>query len=260
MDFNSSFKKHLKNHFFKAKFPAQKTLKKALFYTLFAKSSEFRSKLCFATAKVLGKEPKKILPWAIAIEMLHCASLIHDDLPCMDNAKKRRGKKCNHLMFGEDIALLAGTCLFIESFSLLTKPVFNNKRTELLQLLISKIGFKGLMSGQAMDLKGAHSQSHFFKMIKLKTGSLIEASVLGPLCLWGKTKKQKKALENYAKHLGIVYQLADNLKDKDCLFHSKKQTLKELKKHTEKSLNALEPLGDKAKEFKALILLNQTRK
>ena len=253
MDFDSAFKSYLKNCFLKADWPAQKSLRKSLFYSLFGKSSRFRPKLCFASAKALGKKPKDILPWAMAMEMLHTASLIHDDLPCMDNAFKRRGKKCNHLVFGEDIALLAGTCLFVESFSLLTKPLFGNKRPELLNFLISKIGFKGLMSGQALDLKGTRSKSQFFKMIELKTASLIEASVQGPLLLWGKTKEQKKALKGYSKNLGLAYQLADDIKDEDAVVLSKKSALLELKKLREKSLKALEPLGNKAKDLKSLI-------
>ena len=256
MDFDFHFKNHLKKYFLKAPFPAQKLLKKALFYTLFAKSSRFRPKLCFGTAKALGKQPKSILPWSIAVEMLHCASLIHDDLPCMDNATKRREKRCNHLVFGEDIALLAGTCLFVESFSLLAKPVFNKKRVELLNFLISKIGFKGLMSGQALDLKAVHSKPHFFKMIELKTASLIEASVLGPLLLWGKTKQEKKALKDYSKNLGLSYQLADDLKDGDGFFSSKEEALLELRRLREKSLKSLKPLGSKAKELRALIYFN----
>ena len=253
MDFDSAFKSYLKNRFLKAEGSAQKLLKKSLFYSLFAKSSRFRPKLCFAATKALGKKPKDILPWAIAIEMLHSASLIHDDLPCMDNALRRRGEKCNHLVFGEDIALLAGSCLFVESFSLLTKPVFNKKRPELLNLLISKIGFKGLMSGQALDLKGTPSKSLFFKMIKLKTASLIEASVLGPLLLWGQTKEEKKSLKNYSKNLGLAYQLADDIKDGDGFFSSKEEGLLELKKLREKSLKSLQPLGEKAEELKALL-------
>ena len=252
MNFESAFKNHLKKHFASV-YPAQKLLQKSLFYTLTAKASRFRPRLCFATSKALGQKPEKILPWAIALEMIHCASLIHDDLPLMDNAQNRRGKKCNHLVFGEDIALLAGTCLFIESFSLLKAPLFNKKRKEFLDLLISKIGFKGLMSGQALDLKGNFSSKpEFLKMIRLKTGNLIEACVLGPLLLWGKTEKEKKALQNYSKHLGIAYQLADDLKDKDGFFKSKKQTVQELNSLQKKMFKALNPLGKKGEELKQL--------
>ena len=257
MNFESSFKSHLRKHFVKTTDPAQNKLRQSLFYTLFAKASRFRPKLGFATTKALGQDPKKILPWAIAIEMIHCASLIHDDLPLMDNAKTRRKKKCNHLVFGEDIALLAGTCLFVESFSLLNDSLFDKKRPQLLNLLISKIGFKGLMSGQALDLKGVgSSKQKFLKMIQLKTGSLIEASVLGPLLLWGKTEEEKKALKDYSKYLGRAYQLDDDLKDKDGFFQSKKQAFKELQSARQKSLRALKLLGNRGEGLRQLCFLN----
>ena len=258
MSFESSFKSYLRKHFLKTTDPAQNQLRQSLLYTLLAKASRFRPKLCFATAKALGQNSEKILPWAIAIEMIHCASLIHDDLPIMDNAKTRRGKKSNHLVFGEDMALLAGTCLFVESFSLLNDPLFDKKRTQILNLLISKIGFKSLMSGQALDLKGVgSSKQKFLKMIQLKTGSLIEASVLGPVLLWGKTEEEKKALKEYSKYLGRTYQLADDLKDKDGFFKSKKQALKELQSAREKSLKALSPLGKRGEELRKLCFCNR---
>ena len=253
MDFESSFKSYLKKAFLKAPYPAQKILKQSLFYSLLSKASRFRPKLCFATTQALGQNPKQILPWAIAIEMIHCASLIHDDLPCMDNAKSRRGKRSNHLVFGEDMALLAGTCLFIESFSLFNHSLFKNKQAQMLNLFISKVGFQGLISGQALDLKfNSSSKKDFFKMIQLKTASLIEASVLGPVLLWGKKPEEKKALKNYCKNLGLAYQLTDDLKDKDGFFKNKKQALKELDQLNKKSLMALKPLGKKAEKLKSL--------
>ena len=261
MNFESSFKSYLKKHFFQASQPAQKLLRRSLFYTLLSKASRFRPRLSFATAQALRQNPKKILPWAIAIEMIHCASLIHDDLPLMDDEKTRRGKKCNHLVFGEDVALLAGVCLFVESFSLLEDSVFRKKRSEALHLLISKIGFKGLMSGQAWDLKQpSSSKKEFLKMIQLKTGSLIEASVLGPCLLWGKNEQEKKALESYSKHLGMAYQLVDDFKDKESFFRSKTQALKELKSAIKKSIIALKPFGKRGENLKNLSLLIQKRR
>lgn len=260
MDFESSFKSYLEKCFLKATCPSQKLLRKSIFFSLLTKASRFRPQLCFATAKVFGQKPKKILSWAIIMEMLHCASLIHDDLPVMDDAKTRRGKKCNHLVFGEDIALLAGTCLFVESFSLLSDPLFNEKRSQILNLLISKVGFHGLMSGQAIDLRSnSSSKKDFFKMIRLKTGSLIEVSVLGPVLLWGKDEKEKEALQTYAKNLGIAYQLFDDFKDKDGFFKSKKQALKELKTVSKKSLTALKPLGKRGEGLKHLSLFQQIK-
>ena len=337
MNFESSFKKYLNQHFTKTGHSAQKSLRESLFYTSLSKAGRFRPRLCFAATKALGQEPAKILPWSIAIEMIHSASLIHDDLPAMDNARRRRGKRCNHFMFGEDMALLAGDCLFVESFALLEDPIFNGKRVEALRLLIAKAGFKGLMSGQALDLRlswgktckapapspGKSKVGHqkkmlnlsslpqnqstdklnqtclkiqdfhkgkrqkntnkmsiktdsqkspansltrlsqnktgkeFLKMIRLKTGALIEACVLGPALLWGKTKAEQKALQTYAENLGIAYQLADDLKDGDNSFFSSRQTaLKALSYATQKSRKALKPLGPGAEELKKLSHFN----
>lgn len=260
MNFESVFKNHLEKQFSNVSDPAWKLLRKSLFYSLTSRASRFRPRLCFETTKALGQNPKKILPWAMAIEMIHSASLIHDDLPSMDNSRSRRGKKCNYLVFGEDIALLAGTCLFVESFSFLKNPVFDKKRGKLLELLISTVGFQGLMAGQAMDLRGSSlSKNRFLKMNRMKTAALIEASVLGPWLLWGKRKKEKRALENYAKHLGLAYQWADDLKDGDGFFKSKKETKKELETEIKQALASLKSLG---KTFQGLenLALEKLRK
>ena len=253
MNFESHFNSYLQKAFLKAPLPAQKLLRKALFYSLKAKASRFRPQLCFATTQALEQNPKKILPWAIAIEMIHTGSLIHDDMPSMDNAKTRRGKKCNHLVFGEDIALLAGSCLFVESFSLLKHAVFDKKRKEMLNLLISKVGFQALMSGQAIDIKSKSlSKKDSLKMMRLKTGSLISACVLGPLLLWGKTKKEKQALKIFSENLGLAYQLADDFQDQDGA--DKKWLLKEGAVCLNKSLTALKNIGKKTYNLQQLTL------
>ncbi len=260
MDFESVFKKHLQKLFSKALLPSQKLLKKSLFYSLFGKASRFRPHLCFASAHVFGKKPQDIFPWAMAVEMIHCASLIHDDLPLMDDSKTRRGKKCNHLVFGEDIALLAGTCLFVQSFSFLKDPLFDEKRAQVLDLFLSEVGFSGLMSGQALDLReNFTTKSQFLKMIQLKTSSLISASVLGPFLLWGKNHKEKKALQNYSQNMGIAYQIADDLQDKLSFFNSKQEGLKELKSAIQKSLTAIKPFKKRAEKLKWLSLFLQNR-
>ena len=258
MDFESQFNSYLQKTFSKTPLPAQKLLKKSLFYSLKGKASRFRPQLCFATTTALRQNPRKILPWAIAIEMIHTGSLIHDDMPAMDNAKTRRGKACNHLVFGEDIALLAGACLFVESFSLLKHTVFNKKRKELLELLISKAGFQSLMSGQALDLKNKSlSKINTLKMMQLKTGALISACVLGPLFLWGKIKKEKQALKIFADNLGLAYQLADDFQDQDGA--DKKWLLKEGMACLNKSLKALKNLNTNTKKLLDLTTAIQKR-
>jgi len=264
MNFNKELQDHLKKIFLKKSFlsssqefgssldPAQKLLKKAILYSFKGKLSHFRPRLCFETAKSLGQKASQILPWAIALEMIHTGSLIHDDMPCMDDAKTRRAKKCNHLIFGEDIALLAGSCLFVESFSLLQDSLFDNKRNLFLELLIETTGFHGLMSGQSRDLKNNSSnKKELLKTMNLKTGSLISACVLGPALLWA-NKQEQKGLKLFAKHLGLAYQIADDYKDfsedKKTSLTKKKELYQEGLFHLEKSLKALS--GFKISGFK----------
>ncbi|MBC6415235.1 MAG: polyprenyl synthetase family protein [Bdellovibrionales bacterium] len=251
INFERELQKHLQKKFSKAPRTAQRILKKSIFYTFKGKSSHFRPRLCFATTKILGQNPKKILPWALALEMVHTGSLIHDDMPCMDYASFRRGQLCNHLVFGEDVALLAGTALFIESFSVLKSSLFDKNRKDFLELLISTIGFQGLMSGQVLDLKErSSSKKEILNTMHLKTGVLISACVLGPGFLWADSSQQK-ALEKFSKNLGLAYQLADDYQDEKSvqrkwLFEKGMFFLKE-------SSEALNFFGKKSKDLKIFI-------
>ena len=252
------FEKYIKDYCkknFSSQDNTQKILKKSIEYTLLAKASRFRALLSMATARLLKQNEKKILPWALSVEMFHSGSLIHDDLPSLDNGTNRRGKKCNHLVFGEDIALLAGSTLFVESF--LSINSFVSKKKELMNLFISKVGFHSLMSGQCLDLKLKNlSPNKALKMIQWKTGSLIEVSVEGPSLLWAKNKKEIQALKDYAYFLGLSYQLADDLQDKDLVIKNSENLLKQ---YTKNSLKSLSPFKDRAEELKTLSLKNEAR-
>lgn len=255
--FQSELQKHLKKKFSKADKPAQKLLKKALLYTFKGKAGYFRPRLCFAATKFLGQNPKQILPWALALEMIHTGSLIHDDMPHMDHAKMRRELPCNHLIFGEDIALLAGTCLFVESFSLLKASVFDKNRKDFLELFIATVGFNGLMSGQSLDLRGKSSdKKEILNMMYLKTGALISACVSGPCLLWADSFQQK-ALEKFSKNLGLAYQLADDYQDKTGV--QKKWLLKEGMSCLKKSSEALLAFGGRAKKLEEFIFELKSR-
>ena len=236
-----------------------KTLRRALLYTLQAPSSLFRAQAAMAVAQCLGRRPSEIFPWATAIEMIHSASLIHDDLPCMDNSKKRRGKKTNHLVFGEDMALLAGSCLFVESFFPLTDPVFKGKSQDMLCLLVSRAGFSGLMGGQALDICGTSATLPFFlKTAELKTGSLISAAVEGPALLWG-SDTERRRLKKYALFLGQAYQTADDLLDGDSPVRSREKKQALLKQLTNRSMESLKPFKGRAKTLAELSRFNEQR-
>ena len=258
--FKKFFNNYLKTRFPNPSQPEVALLKKALLYTLKAPSSLFRPQMAWTVTKCLGHPPQDIFPWAAAIELIHGASLIHDDLPCMDNSSERRGKKTNHLIFGEDMALLAGACLFVEAFSFLTLPLFKERTQEMLDLLIHRSGFYGIMGGQAMDIRGkSSSQSHFLNLSELKTGSLILAAAEGPALLWNHTKQELKTLRKYGQCLGQAYQVADDLIDTDFSTKEfrKKQNL--LTKLTQDSIKSLKILNHPIQPLIDLSLFNERR-
>ena len=258
--FKNFFNTYLKTRFQNPVQPEIISLQKSLLYTLKAPSSLFRPQVAWTVTQCLGHSPQDIFPWATAIELIHGASLIHDDLPCMDNSPKRRRKKSNHLVFGEDMALLAGTCLFVEAFSLLTNPVFKEKNQEMLNLLVRRTGFYGIMGGQAMDIHGKSSSLSFLlKLSELKTGSLILAAVEGPALLWNHTTQELKTLQKYGRCLGQAYQIADDLTDENFSTKEfrKKQAL--LKKLTKDSIQSLKMLKYPTQPLIDLSLLNEKR-
>ena len=256
-EFERFLKKHMETSFSSPKEKGAVVLKKTLLYCLFPPASRFRPRLCFATAKVLGQNPKDIFPLAAAIEMIHCGSLALDDLPSMDNAQTRRGRPACHLVFGEDLTLLAGNCLFVEAFALLnTLKLSLVKTRQLLRILTLKAGFQGMMGGQALDIrKSASSKRFFLNLCRLKTGALIEAAIEGT-ALFGATKKEILALSHFARALGVAYQIADDLQDRETTPLSSKD---ELEGFTEVALLSLNPFGERAAPLKALALFNKKR-
>lgn len=180
-------------------------------YSVFAGGKRFRPILCMATAKALGKNPKKVIPIACAVEMLHTFTLIHDDLPGMDNSDYRRGKLTCHKKFDEATAILAGDALNTLAFEILARETGNPK-------VIEEIG-KGLMEvvkGQVMDLESDGKQINLKKLKAIhlsKTAAFLIACVRASAIQLKATKKQLRSLTNYAKHLGLAFQIADDILD-----------------------------------------------
>ena len=164
---------------------------------------------------------EKVLPFACALEMVHAYSLIHDDLPCMDNDDMRRGKPTNHIVFGEAEALLAGDTLLTYAFEVLgTNKYVSDKSIRLATVALSKCaGFSGMAGGQMIDLRSGENIGSFEdlkKMHSLKTGALIRcAMLLGYFAACDETDdKVIKDLECYATNLGIAFQIRDDILDK----------------------------------------------
>lgn len=225
--------------------PQLELLWKSMAYTYFLDGKRFRPFLCYLTAKAFNKPFSEIFPWALAIEFIHTYSLIHDDLPCLDNDDFRRGQPTNHKVYGEDIALLAGDALLTEAFL-----VASNLPNQVIRLLAQKTGALGMVGGQVLDMKvDAQIQlPHLEQIHLLKTANLIEASVVGAAMLSGANENQIKGLSTFSSQLGIAFQIKDDLLDgldsnqdyKNYIqILGEEKTQIELKNKTETALQAL---------------------
>jgi geranylgeranyl diphosphate synthase, type II len=180
-------------------------------YSVFAGGKRFRPMLCIAAAKALGKDPKKILPIACAIEMIHTFTLIHDDLPGMDNSDYRRGKLTCHKKFDEATAILAGDALNTLAFGILAKQIKDTKVIEVISQALMKVVY-----GQVLDLE-SEGKKISFKQLKLihenKTAALLVGSVCATAIHLKASSRQLAAMAAYAKHLGLAFQIADDILD-----------------------------------------------
>jgi geranylgeranyl diphosphate synthase type II len=203
----------------KEEFPPQ--LHKAMSYSLFAGGKRLRPILALAGAEAVGGRPVDALPLACSLELIHTYSLIHDDLPSMDNDDLRRGKPTSHRVFGEAAALLAGDALLTEAFRLLgrsdlMKNVPPATRIRVIFHLAHAAGSQGMVGGQVMDIscQGKRIDKLLLEYIHShKTGALIAASVLAGGLIGGATPKQGRALARYGEELGLAFQITDDLLD-----------------------------------------------
>lgn len=193
----------------------------AMRYSLFAGGKRLRPILCLAATEVVGGKKETALPVACALEMIHTYSLIHDDLPSMDNDDLRRGKPTNHKVFGEAMAILAGDALLTEAFSLLTHPdlikqVPADRLIRVIHQMAEAAGYKGMVGGQVMDLKCTGEKiglEALETMHRHKTGALIVASVKSGAIIGGGNETEIKALGEYAAQIGLAFQIIDDILD-----------------------------------------------
>ena len=195
------------------------TLLEAMRYSVFNGGKRIRPLLCFAAADAVGKVSESTSTVAASIEMIHAYSLIHDDLPAMDNDDLRRGSPTCHIKFGEATAILAGDTLQALAFETLAKLEGLSPKTvvKLLSILSSQSGTSGMAIGQAIDL-AATGQSLSLDQLKFmhahKTGALIEASVLmGAVSTEIATEDQYAALKQFAQAIGLAFQIQDDILD-----------------------------------------------
>lgn len=194
----------------------------AMRYSVFAGGKRVRPILALAGCEAVGGSIQSALPAACALELIHTYSLIHDDLPAMDNDDFRRGRPTSHKVFGEAIAILAGDGLLTEAFKLLSDPRFSSDSTpERVLAVIHEIavcaGTWGMVGGQVADMEAEGSADVNLPMVQYihthKTGALIKASVVAGALLGGADDRQLAAIRRYGEAAGLAFQIADDILD-----------------------------------------------
>ncbi len=195
--------------------PPTAGLEQAMRYSLLAGGKRVRPVLALATARALGAEPERFLPVACAIELVHTYSLIHDDLPAMDDDELRRGLPTSHVKFGEDVAILAGDGLFAEAVRLFCEQPGEPARVlAAMRELAGATGVDGMVGGQYVDVIGeAEGPEGLRALHALKTGRLIAASVGVVLTLVGLPEAETMPYRKFADELGVLFQIVDDILD-----------------------------------------------
>jgi geranylgeranyl diphosphate synthase type II len=195
--------------------PATAGLEEAMRYSLLAGGKRVRPVLALATARALGAEPARFLPVAAAIELIHTYSLIHDDLPAMDDDDLRRGKPTSHVRYGEDVAILAGDGLFAEAIRIFcSQPGEPARVLAALAELTAATGVDGMVGGQYVDVSGSVEGAEALRDLHaLKTGRLIAASVGVVLTLEGLGEPETIPFRRFAGELGVLFQIVDDILD-----------------------------------------------
>ncbi|MBR1762743.1 MAG: polyprenyl synthetase family protein [Eubacterium sp.] len=195
----------------------QRDVVRAMKYSLANGGKRLRPVLVLEFCKMCGGDYRKAIPLACAIEYIHTYSLIHDDLPCMDDDDMRRGNPACHVVFGQATALLAGDALLTHAFELIAdSELSDDKKAKAVSLLAQNAGVGGMIGGQVLDLKYENmdiSLTDILTIHKLKTGALISAACILGCIAAGADEKQIEAASRYAYYLGIAFQIKDDLLD-----------------------------------------------
>ena len=190
-------------------------LDEAMRYSLLAGGKRIRPVLCLATAKAIGQPVEDFLAAAAALEMVHTYSLVHDDLPAMDDDDLRRGKPTSHVKYGEAVAILAGDGLFAEAIGVLAAaPAPPDRVIEAVGLLCAATGVEGMVGGQYIDVSAQSLDAEGLRHLhSLKTGRLIRASVDVTLALGGVGGVSREPYDRFATSIGLLFQIVDDILD-----------------------------------------------
>jgi len=204
----------------KSSTPETDKICEAMAYSLMAGGKRIRPVLCLAACEMFGGKDETAMPCAVSLEMIHTMSLIHDDLPAMDNDDLRRGKPTNHVIYGEDVAILAGDALLSTSFEHVareTKGVPAEKIVDVVVRLGKCVGPVGLAGGQVMDLECEGKEGVTLDDLRWihthKTATLLQASVACGAILGGANADEVAACERFALNIGLAFQVADDILD-----------------------------------------------
>ncbi len=197
---------------------APETLKEAMKYSLLAGGKRIRPLLIFATLEAFQKPPSLGLPVACAVEMIHTYSLIHDDLPAMDDDDYRRGKLTNHKVFGEATAILSGDALLTYSFQVLAEAasIPTERKLQLIAELARAAGPEGMVAGQIADLAAENKQVDLEQLEYIhlhKTGKLLAFCIKAGAILAGADELTIKKMDEFAHHIGLAFQIRDDVLD-----------------------------------------------
>lgn len=267
LEVNKSLHKYLEE-----KDNPQRTVYKAMEYSLNAGGKRIRPILVLACAELMGAETDKIMPFACSLEMIHTYSLIHDDLPCMDDDDLRRGKPTNHKVFGEAMAVLAGDGLLNLAYETILKQsqLSPNMTLAAMSVIAESAGTEGMIGGQVIDLESEGKNVDSITLMTMhmhKTAALIMASAKVGALLGGGGREDLIAVEEFARYLGIAFQIKDDILDvtgKEELLgktvgsdgenqkstfvsvYGMEQSEKMLNDYTQKAIEALSRYGTKA--------------
>ena len=217
-EYREYIEEYLKKHYEKLHDEPQKLLFEAVAYSLLAGGKRLRPIFAFDFCRMCGGDWHQAAPFAAAIEMIHTYSLIHDDLPCMDNDDYRRGRLTNHKVFGEGIAVLAGDALLTDAFSVASRATLPDPAAmaDSIGVLAECAGSMGMVGGQVLDILSEErtlTEQEVIDIQSRKTGALINAAcVLGVLAAGG-TGEQVQAAAGFAGLLGLAFQIRDDMLD-----------------------------------------------
>ena len=199
----------------------QKTIYDAMEYSLMAGGKRLRPMLMLEAYRLFGgKDESIVTPFMAAIEMIHTYSLVHDDLPAMDNDDYRRGRKTTHIVYGEDMGILAGDALLNYAYETVAKSMASGEKLELqakaFAVLSQKAGIYGMVGGQVVDVEMTGkdlSEEQLEFIYRLKTGALLEASLMTGAVLAGASDEEVRAMEKVGRNVGMAFQIQDDILD-----------------------------------------------